>query len=92
MLLRLVRCGERHSEHVCIVQSLRPAATAPGAVSAASVPSGPSTGLPLSAGTSTYSQTTRTLSIDNLDAQLSCPEGIRLTWSSAAASPVQTAG
>ena len=61
-------------------------ASAAGSVSTSSI------SLPQSAGTATYSANTRSLIINDLNLPLTCPEGLRVSWSSAASSPVTTAG
>ncbi|KAK9804677.1 hypothetical protein WJX73_009282 [Symbiochloris irregularis] len=44
------------------------------------------------AGSVSYAPNTRTLSINNLDQPLACPEGWRFTWTAAAVTPTASAG
>lgn len=74
-------------------QSLTTAAPAAGAVSTASISTAASNlGVPQAAGQAEYAANTRTLTVDDLNIQLNCPDGIRVSWNADGTSAVQTAG
>lgn len=75
------------------MQSLTTAAPAAGAVSTASISTAASNlGVPQAAGQAEYAANTRTLTVDDLNIQLNCPDGIRVSWNADGTSAVQTAG